>query len=88
MAAVPPDNDARGLYQYGSALTRPVRYRSETVLYTPTVGVDEYVDLAQSTPKGRFVLRADSIRPYNPCGELAPFNIPLCPVRGASRSEK
>ena len=32
--------------QYGSALTRPVRYRSETVLYTPTVGVDEYVDPA------------------------------------------
>ena len=29
----------------------------------PPVGVDEYVDPAQSTPKGRFVLRADSIRP-------------------------
>ena len=31
---------------------------------TPPVGVDEYVDPTQSTPKGRFVLRADSIRPY------------------------
>ena len=41
-----------------------------------------------NTPKGRFVLRADSIRPYNLCGELAPFNIPLSPVRGASKSEK
>ena len=70
MAAVPPDNDVRGLYQYGSALTRPVRYRSETVLYAPTVGVDEYVDPAQSTPKGRFVLRAASSRPYN-CGGKA-----------------
>ena len=28
------------------------------------------VDPAQSTPKGRFVLRADSIRPYN-CGGRA-----------------
>ena len=27
------------------------------------------VDPAQSAPKGRFVLRADAIRPYNPCGE-------------------
>ncbi len=31
-----------------------------------------------STPKGRFVLRADFIRPYNPCGKLALFNKPLC----------
>ena len=30
----------------------------------PTVGGDEYVDPAQSTPKGRFVPRADAIRPY------------------------
>ena len=28
------------------------------------------VDPSQSTPKGRFVLRADSIRPYN-CGGRA-----------------
>ena len=28
------------------------------------VGVDEHIDPAQSTLKGRFVLRADSIRPY------------------------
>ena len=31
----------------------------------PAVGVDERVDPAQSTPKGRFALRADSIRPYS-----------------------
>ena len=30
VAAVPPDNDALGLYQYVGSLTRPVRYRSET----------------------------------------------------------
>ena len=29
------------------------------------------VDPAQSTPKGRFVLRADSIRPYGSSGEAA-----------------
>ena len=33
-----------------------------------------------STPKGRFVLRADSIRPYNPCGKLLPFSQPRNPV--------
>ena len=33
------------------------------------------------TPKGRFVLRADSIRPYSLGGEAVPFNAPLCPVR-------
>ena len=33
-AAVPPDNDARGLYRYVTALTRPVRYRSETGLHS------------------------------------------------------
>ena len=38
------------------------------------VGVDEQSTRHTSTPKGRFVLRADSIRPYNPCGKLAPFN--------------
>ena len=69
MAAVPPDNDARGLYQYGSALTRPVRYRSETVLYTPTVGVDEHVDPAQH-PEGALCAAGG-------------FYPPLQPVRGA-----
>ena len=34
------------------------------------VGVDEHIDPAQSTLKGRFVLRADSILPYN-CGGRA-----------------
>ena len=37
---MPPDNGARGLYPYGSALPRPVRYHSKTGLYTPTVGAD------------------------------------------------
>ena len=35
------------------------------------------VDPAQSTPKGRFVLRADSIRPYGSSGEAA-----LAPLKG------
>ncbi len=35
-----------------------------------------------SALKGRFVLRADFIRPYNPCGKLALFNKPLCCVSG------
>ncbi len=30
----------RTLYQYVSSLTRPVRYHSETILHTPTVGAD------------------------------------------------
>ena len=38
------------------------------------------VDPAQSTLKGRFVLRADSIRPYNPSGKLLPSNQLLSPV--------
>ena len=38
--------------------------------HNPPAWVDENVDPAQSTPKGRFVLRADSIRPYN-CGGKA-----------------
>ena len=33
-----------------------------------------------STPKGRFMLRADSIRPYSPTEKLLPFNEPLCCV--------
>ena len=41
----------------------------------PSIGIDEHIDPAQSTPKGRFVLRADSIRPYN-CG-AAYFSILL-----------
>ena len=45
---------------------------------TWTVGVDECVNPAQSTLKGRFVRRADSIRPYNPCGKLRPFTKPFC----------
>ena len=68
-----PDNGARGLYPYGSALPRTVRYHSKTGLHTPTVGAD-----GTSTPKGRFVLRADAIRPYSPMGKLLPFNEPLC----------
>ena len=31
----------------------------------PPVGVDEQSTRHTSTPKGRFVLRADSIRPYS-----------------------
>ena len=31
---------------------------------TTPLGVDEHIDRHTSTPKGRFVLRADSIRPY------------------------
>ena len=31
----------------------------------PPVGVDEQSTRHTSTPKGRFVLRADAIRPYN-----------------------
>ena len=31
---------------------------------TPPVGVDEQSTRHTSTPKGRFVLRADAIRPY------------------------
>ena len=34
-----------------------------------TVGVDEYVDPAQSTPKERFVLRAAGSRPYGSDGK-------------------
>ena len=30
----------RTLCQYVSSLTRPVRYHSETILHTPTVGAD------------------------------------------------
>ena len=30
----------RGLYEYAGSLTHPVRYRSKTVLYAPTVGAD------------------------------------------------
>ena len=30
----------RTMHRYGSTLTRPVRYRSETGLHTPTVGTD------------------------------------------------
>ena len=37
---------------------------------TPPVGVDEQSTRHTSTPEGRFVLRADSIRPYN-CGGRA-----------------
>ncbi len=37
---------------------------------TTTVGVDKQSTRHTSTPKGRFVLRADSIRPYN-CGGRA-----------------
>ena len=37
---------------------------------TPPVGVDEQSTRHISTPEGRFVLRADSIRPYN-CGGRA-----------------
>ena len=33
-----------------------------------------------STPKGRFVLRADAIRPYGLSGEAATFIQPLCSV--------
>ena len=33
------------------------------------VGVDEHIDPAQAPRKGRFVLRADSIRPYSLGGE-------------------
>ena len=40
------------------------------------------VDPAQSTPKGRFVLRAASSRPYNPYGKLVPFNEPLYSMSG------
>ena len=47
-----------------------------------TVGVDEYVDPAQSTPKERFVLRAAGSRPYNPCGKPVPFSEPLYLIRG------
>ena len=38
-----------------------------------------------STPKGRFVLRADSIRPYNPCGKLIPF-IELSALQGECKN--
>ncbi len=33
-AAVPPDNNAQGLYQYIGSLTRPVRYCPGTGLHT------------------------------------------------------
>ena len=35
-----------------------------------------------STPKGCFVLRADSIRPYSPMGKLLPFIERFRPVSG------
>ncbi len=53
----------RPLYQYVDSLPRPVTYHSKTGLHTST-GVDEQSTRHTSTPKGRFVLRADSIRPY------------------------
>ena len=37
----------------------------------PPEGVDEQSTRHTSTPKGRFVLRADSIRPYGSSGEAA-----------------
>ena len=47
---------------------------------TPPCRVDEQSARHTSTPKGRFVLRADAIRPYNPCGSLLPFNGRLNPI--------
>ncbi len=38
---------------------------------TTPVGFDEQSTRHTSTPKGRFVLRADSIRPYGSSGEAA-----------------
>ena len=52
LAAVPPDNDARGLYQYGSALTRPV-----TILHAKPWDTKERLGYA----------RADAKRPQLPC---------------------
>ena len=91
MAAVPPDNDARGLYQYGSALTRPVRYRSETVLYTPTVGSNQSTvsELFYHTCATDLIIQGvdEYVDPaQHPEGALCAaggFYPPLQPVRGA-----
>ena len=53
-------------------MTRPVTIQGEDLgrigrdlVNAPhPVGVDAYVDPHTSTPKGRFMLRADAIRPY------------------------
>ncbi len=45
---------------------------------TTHCGVDKQSTRHTSTPKGRFVLRADSIRPYSPMGKLLAFTQPLC----------
>ena len=42
------------------------------------------VDPAQSTPKGHFVLRADSILPYNCGGRAADGSTNSRPLQGAS----
>ena len=54
----------------------------------PSVGVDEQSTRHTSTPKGRFVLRADSIRPYSGVcalnrvlAKIQRFGRMLCPYK-------
>ena len=49
---------------------------------TTTCGSTSMSTRHKAPPKGRFVPRADSIRPYNPYGKLIPFIEPLCPETG------
>ena len=60
----------------GAATSRPQPWISASTWLdgTPHCRGRLVVDPAQSTPKGRFVLRADAIRPCNPYGKLVPFN--------------
>ena len=46
------------------------------------------VDPAQSTPKGRFVLRADSIRPYSCGGRAADGSTISRPLQMAAATQR
>ena len=50
------------------------------------VGVDEQSTRHTSTPKGRFVLRADSIRPYNCGGKAADGSTTSRPLQGVCKT--